>query len=138
MKAEVEKLIMSEPEWGHFFQMCCSDGVERLEGQVWQFRDELADYGQRHRLDDVQDALFDLARELVPESLAAGKAAYEDWAGSLLRQMFDLLHERGLEGPAGVDADRIDEAYATYTRATLRAVVRDYARKAIENQKEAA
>lgn len=120
--------LLSKQAWSHFFQACCESGVLRLEAQAWQFREELKN---RHRLDDVQDALFDLARELMPESPAAAKAAYEDWAGGLLRQMFNLLNDRGLEGPDGEDADTIDEAYATYSRVALRAAARGYAMKAM-------
>lgn len=125
--------LLKESDWQHFFKMCCESGVTRLEAQAWQFQEELA----AKRLDDVQDALFDLARELMPESPAANKAAYEDWAGGLLRQMFNLLHERGLEVPDGEDADRIDEAYATGARVLLRAAVRGYTMKAIEARRAA-
>lgn len=128
--------LLRKADWQHFFQACCQDGVVRLEAQAWQFQEELCERQGRKNyiITDVQDALFDLARELMPETPAATQAAFENWAGSLLRQMFNFLYAHGLEGPDGEDADTIDEAYATGARATLRAAARGYTKKAIERE----
>jgi hypothetical protein len=70
-------------EWARFFKRLCESGPKPLSAQAWQFRDELAERGANQALADVEDALFDLARSVLPESPVADEAVFADWACSL-------------------------------------------------------
>jgi hypothetical protein len=81
---ELRKLIESEKEWAHTYQMHCESGAVALEKQAWQFREELEERLHR-RLPpySVEDALFDLAGELCPESPAADEDVFRDFASGI-------------------------------------------------------
>lgn len=75
IRQKVEELVGSEAEWGHFFEECCKSS-ERLRAQAWQFRDELQERSRKTEwrmkfvLSDVEDALLELAVELLPDTPA--------------------------------------------------------------------
>jgi hypothetical protein len=75
------ELFRESSEWRAFFRSCCERSASRLRSQAWQFRDELDDRGNRFQADEVEDSLLGLARELLPESLAARWDA--EWAHEL-------------------------------------------------------
>ncbi len=68
-------LLEASADYRRFFRRLCEEGPPALEGQAWQFRDELADRGRTFPLADVREALFGLAHDLLPESPAAGRDA---------------------------------------------------------------
>lgn len=53
-----------------WFQLLCENGPQAIEAQGWQLQAELKDRGVRASLRDVQDAMLELAHELLPESPA--------------------------------------------------------------------
>jgi hypothetical protein len=88
-KRAVADLLRESLEWRRFFKACCEVGTIRLCRQTWQFRDELEDKGQQFRLEEVEDALLVLAREVLPES---GAAKWNlEWACMLAKKAIDHL-----------------------------------------------
>jgi hypothetical protein len=65
------ELFKGSGEWRTFFRSCCERSTLRLRSQVWQFRDELSDRGNPFQAVEVEDALLELARDLLPASPAA-------------------------------------------------------------------
>jgi hypothetical protein len=86
IKTMVRRIIESSPEWRHSFAMLCEDGEVRLAAQAWQFREEIQARGHTPPPHSVEDALFDLARELCPDSPAADEGVFSNWATELWRQ----------------------------------------------------
>jgi 5-carboxymethyl-2-hydroxymuconate isomerase len=72
------ELFKDEREWRRFFRSCCEMSTRRLMAQAWQFGDELRERGYLHPADEIKVALLGLARDLLPESVAAGWDA--EWA----------------------------------------------------------
>jgi hypothetical protein len=66
-------------------------GTYRLVAQAWQFRDELKERGHRFPAKEVEDALLGLARDLLPESAAAGWDT--KWAHALCKDALARLAE---------------------------------------------
>jgi hypothetical protein len=66
------RLFAKDREWQRFFRSCCAMNTSRLIAQAWQLRDELKDRGHPYPAEEVEDALVGLARDLLPESAAAG------------------------------------------------------------------
>jgi hypothetical protein len=64
-------LMRSSEEWRDFFKRCTETSPLRFRSQAWQWRDELHARGQDVTLEDVEDALCDLAGELLPDSPGA-------------------------------------------------------------------
>ena len=89
------ELLKGSGEWRCFFRACCETSPFRLRLQVWQFRDELAErgheYSGRGNL-ELEDALFGLARELMPNSPAARWD--DEWASSLCKDVLARFAER--------------------------------------------
>ena len=89
------ELLKRSSEWRYFFRACCETSPFRLRSQVWQFREELAERGHEYpdrRNPELEDALFGLARELLPNSLAAWWD--EAWAFSLCKDVLARFAER--------------------------------------------
>jgi hypothetical protein len=82
-------LFKDEREWRRLFRSCCEMSTRRLTTQAWQFRDELGDRGHRFQTKEVEDALLGLAREILPDSAAAGWN--EDWAHELCKHTLNRL-----------------------------------------------
>jgi hypothetical protein len=62
-----------------------------LIAQAWQYGDELKGRGHRFPAEEVEDALLGLARDLLPESAAAGWDA--EWALALCKDALARLEE---------------------------------------------
>jgi hypothetical protein len=69
----VTELLKESREWRRFFRSLCDESFLALRSQSWQFRDELAQRGHNFPKGsaELEDALFGLARELLPDSPAA-------------------------------------------------------------------
>jgi hypothetical protein len=80
-KAVLVELLKGSRELRVFYKQCCHTSAFRLRAQSRQFCDELVEMGYDVPLDDVQNTLFELARDLFPDSPAAD---FVTWA-SLLR-----------------------------------------------------
>src|SRR5215208_4630711 len=65
------ELFRKSSEWRAFFRSCCETSAFRLRSQAWQFCEELNDRGHKLRVDEVEDSLLGLARELLPNTPAA-------------------------------------------------------------------
>jgi hypothetical protein len=81
-------LFMEEREWRQFFRSCCEMSTCRLMAQAWQFGDELMERGYPCPDEEVDDALLELARDLLPENAASKwdtKWAHELCKGALAR-----------------------------------------------------
>src|SRR5215212_7677632 len=89
------ELLKGSGEWRCFFRACCETSPFRLRSQVWQFRDELRDRGHEYPdrgNPELEDALFGLARDLLPNSPAARWD--EEWAFSLCKDVLARFAER--------------------------------------------
>ena len=89
------ELFKESSGWRDFFRSCCEYSAFRLRSQTWQFRDSLKDRGNRFEVDEVEDALLGLARELLPESQAAQWDA--EWAHELCKGALASLAKRYAE-----------------------------------------
>jgi uncharacterized membrane protein YccC len=87
--AALLELLKAKREWRRFFRSCCESSSHRLSTQAWQFCDELGDRGLHFQTEEVEDALLGLARELLPDSAAAGWN--EDWAHELCEDALNRL-----------------------------------------------
>jgi hypothetical protein len=85
------ELFKDEQVWRQFFRSCCETGTHRLMAQAWQFGDELKERGNRFLAEEVEVALLGLARDLLPESVAAGWDA--EWAHELCKDALAHLAE---------------------------------------------
>ena len=85
------QLFKEEREWRQFFRLCCERSTHRLSTQTWQFRDELNDRGHPYRVEEVEDALLGLARDLLPQSPAAQWDT--EWAHELCKEALAHLAE---------------------------------------------
>src|SRR5215211_3548429 len=90
------ELFTEKREWRQFFRSCCEMSTCRLMAQAWQFGDELKERGYPCSSEEVEDALLALARDLLPESVAAGWDAA--WAHALCKDALSRLakHYAGL------------------------------------------
>jgi hypothetical protein len=86
------ELFKESSEWRAFFRSCCETSAFRLRSQVWQFRNELKDRGNPFQAEEVEDSLFGLARELLPDTLAAQWDV--EWAHELCKDALARLSER--------------------------------------------
>jgi hypothetical protein len=77
-KTALVELLKDSRDLRVFFKGCCEASAARLRVQSWQFRDELADRGYVVNLREVQDGVFELARDLFSESPGAD---FVTWAG---------------------------------------------------------
>jgi hypothetical protein len=86
------ELFKDSSEWRAFFRSCCETSAFRLRSQAWQFRNELKDRGNAFQADEVEDSLFGLARDLLPETSAAQWDA--EWAHELCKDALARLSGR--------------------------------------------
>ena len=86
------ELFKESGERRAFFRSCCETSAFRLRSQARQFRDELKDRGNQFQMGEVKDALLGLARELLPDTLAAQWDA--EWAHDLCKEALARLAER--------------------------------------------
>lgn len=93
-RQDVADLMRNNPEWLQFFKQCCYAGHLRLRSQArqWQRQLHVAKLrGQEHTLADIEDALWELARDLLPDSPAA--AWDTEWAGGMASKVLRYLAE---------------------------------------------
>jgi hypothetical protein len=88
-------LFKDSSEWRSFFRSCCETSAFRLRSQAWQFCDELNDRGHKHQVEEVEDSLLGLARELLPDTPAAQWDA--EWAHELCKDALARLAQRYAE-----------------------------------------
>jgi hypothetical protein len=73
--AALADLLRESAEWRSYFQGCCEAGALRLRSQARQFRDELRERdptdAEAFALADVEDALLQVARKVLPRTPAA-------------------------------------------------------------------
>jgi hypothetical protein len=89
------ELFRKSSEWRAFFRSCCETSAFRLRSQAWQFCEELNDRGHKLRVDEVEDSLLGLARELLPHTPAAQWDA--EWAHELCNDALARLAQRYAE-----------------------------------------
>jgi hypothetical protein len=89
-KTALVELLKERRDLRAFYKACCEGSVRRLRAQAWQFRDELAEAGHVVPLREVQDTLFELARDLFPDSPGAD---FVSWAGLLCGDAMARLGE---------------------------------------------
>jgi hypothetical protein len=65
------ELFKDSSEWRAFFRSCCEMSAFRLRSQAWQFREELNDRSHKLQVEEVENSLLGLARELLPDTPAA-------------------------------------------------------------------
>ena len=65
------RLFAKDREWQSFFRSCCEMSIYRLIAPAWQLRDKLEDRGRAYPVEEEEDALLSLARELLRECVAA-------------------------------------------------------------------
>jgi hypothetical protein len=130
----VEALLRASPEWRYTFKTFCFQGRFRLRAQTWQFRDELRDRGHEFEHEDLEDALFDLACALLPDSPAARWDT--EWATELTSWAVRYLAER-YEGGADRSvlepwAEKLYEAGVAEDRRAYHAAIRGYVKAGLE------
>jgi hypothetical protein len=89
-KTALVELLKDSQDWRTLFKGCANTSAFRLRSQGYRFRDELLERGHGATLDEVQDTLFMLARQLLPESPGAG---FTTWAGLLCGDALARLGE---------------------------------------------
>jgi hypothetical protein len=89
------ELFKDSSEWRAFYRSCCETSPFRLRSQAWQFCDELEVPGHRFLIEEVEDSLLGLARELLPNTRAAHWDA--EWAHDLCKDALALLAKRYAE-----------------------------------------
>jgi hypothetical protein len=89
------ELFRKSSEWRAFFRSCCETSAFRLRSQAWQFCEELNDRSHKLRVDEVEDSLLGLARELLPDTPAAQWDA--EWAHELCNDALARLAQRYAE-----------------------------------------
>jgi hypothetical protein len=89
------ELFKDSSEWRAFYRSCCETSPFRLRSQAWQFCDELEVPGHRFLIEEVEDSLLGLARELLPNTRAAHWDA--EWAHDLCKDAVALLAKRYAE-----------------------------------------
>jgi hypothetical protein len=104
-RAALLDLFKKDREWQSFFRSCCEMSTYRLIAQAWQFRDQLKDRGHPYPTEELEHALLDLARELLPESAAAQWNA--EWAHELCKDAIARLAEHYAGLSAG-EKDALD------------------------------
>jgi hypothetical protein len=135
----VAKLLRESRQWRGLFKSCCQTSALRLRSQAWQFRDELRDRGYDLALEETEDALFDLAQQLLPATPAAEWTA---WAELVCEDALARLQEHyaGLspEEREALDLCRawkqdehIVAASLVEDRVALREAVRGYEQEAL-------
>ena len=83
------ELFKESSEWRAFFRSCCEISALTLRSQAWQFCDELNDQGNQFQVEEVEDSLLGLARNLLPNSPAAQWDA--EWAHELCKDALTRL-----------------------------------------------
>ena len=132
-------LLRESREWRVFFKSCCQTSALRLRSQARQFRDELRDRGDDLPLEETEDALFELAQQLLP---AAPAAEWSAWAELVCEDALARLQEHyaGLspEEKEALDLSRawrqnepVVAASLAEDRAALREAVRAYEQEAL-------
>ena len=96
------ELFKESNEWRYFFRSCCETSASRLRSQAWQFREELKERGHGFLIEEVENALLSLARELLPDSPAAQWDA--EWAHELCKDSLARL----ANAYAGLSVDERD------------------------------
>jgi hypothetical protein len=99
------ELFKESNGWRTFFRACCEMSAFRLRSQAWQFREELKERGHGFLTEEMEDALLGLARELLPDTLAAQWDA--EWAHDLCKDALVLLAKRYAE-LSSVDKEVLD------------------------------
>jgi hypothetical protein len=89
------ELFKASHEWRSFFRSCSETSAFRLRTQTWQFREKLKERGLGFLTEEVVDALFGLARELLPDTPAAQWDT--EWAHDLCRDALAHLAKRYAE-----------------------------------------
>lgn len=127
-------LLKTEPEWRRFFIACCRRSPFHLRAQAWQFQDELRDRGHELKREELEDALFELARILLPNSPTAEWDA--EWAAELASRALRSLSEHYIENTdlsvLEPWADRIDAAAMAKDRRGYREAIRGYVNAGLE------
>jgi hypothetical protein len=88
-----------------FFRSCCETSAFRLRSQAPQFCDKLKDRGHQFQAEEVEDSLLGLARDLLPDTLAAQWDA--EWAHNQCKDALARLSERYAE-LSTVDKEMLD------------------------------
>jgi hypothetical protein len=107
MKARTALLALfkKSSEWRAFFRSCSENSAFRLRTQAWQFCNELKDRGNHFLVDDVEDQMLGLARELLPDTPAAQWDA--EWAHELCKDALAHL-ARTYAGLSAEEKDTVD------------------------------
>jgi hypothetical protein len=87
-------LLKESGDWRRFFKACCETSPFRLRSQSWQFCEVLAERGCvfPEGSTELEDALLQLSRELMPNSPAARWD--EEWAFALCKEALARIAER--------------------------------------------
>jgi len=89
------ELFKESSRWRAFFRSCCETSAFRLRSQAWQFCGVLNNQGNQFQLEEVEDSLLGLARELLPNTPAAQWD--EEWAHELCKDALAHLAKRYAE-----------------------------------------
>jgi hypothetical protein len=99
------ELFNESSGWRAFFRSCCETSAFRLRSQAWQFCEEFNDRGNQYQVEEVEDTLLGLARELLPDTPAAKWDT--EWAHTLCKDALARLAKRYAE-LSTADKDAVD------------------------------
>ncbi|PLS87632.1 MAG: hypothetical protein CYG60_00885 [Actinobacteria bacterium] len=100
-------LLKESGDWRRFFKACCETSPFKLRSQSWQFREVLAERGCvfPEGSTELEDALLQLSRELMPDSPAARWD--EEWAFALCKEALARIAGR-CAGMRDVEVEVLD------------------------------
>ena len=135
------ELFRESHDWRAFFRSCSEISALRLRSQAWQFDDELKERGHTLQVEEVEDALLGLTRELLPDTPAAHWDA--EWAHDLCEGALARVAKRYMEfsivdravldlSAQGVWDRQMDAAGLVNDPAAFRAALRDWERAGLE------
>lgn len=84
-------LLRDSEEWRVFFRRCCEEGPLRVRAVVLQWHEELEERGHTLAVEELEDALMNAARKLLPDS--PGAEWDPDWAVALVKDSIARLGE---------------------------------------------
>jgi len=145
-RAALIALFKESQQWRLFFKSCCETSTLRLTAQSWQFLDALKERGHKFTADEVEDALLELAREVLANTPAAQWDC--EWAHELCKNTLSrlaehyarlTLEERDALNLSGQDEwdERMNSAGFANDPVGLRAALKDWEQAGIEALKRA-
>lgn len=109
-KDKIQKLLETDDDLAVWFQLLCENGPQAIEAQAWQFVAVLSERNEEATITEVTDALFDLAHELCPDSLAGADEAADERRQDLYRHAIEWASKLPAGGQQAF-ADALEDGF---------------------------